>query len=88
MFAHHQMFFGGGPLLLQILLIVVVIAAVAALRRRRDRVDRADRDADAAALTLLGEVRDTLARLEERVRNLETLVGRDADKGADKRGGA
>lgn len=84
MFAHHALFFGGGRLLWQILLIVAVIAIIAALRRRRDRVERSDRESDAEAVTLLTEVRATLTRLEDRVRNLETLL----DKDADKRGGS
>ncbi|MFU2209982.1 hypothetical protein [Solidesulfovibrio sp. C21] len=80
MYGHHAFFYGGGQFLWQILLIVVVIAAIAALRRRRDRVERAGRDADTEAVALLEEVRSTLSRLEDRVRNLETLMERDADK--------
>ncbi|MGE4537186.1 hypothetical protein K9F62_03550 [Desulfovibrio sp. JY] len=80
MYGHHAFFYGGGHFLWQILLIVVVIAAIAALRRRRDRVERAGRDADTEAVALLEEVRATLTRLEDRVRNLETLMERDADK--------
>jgi len=79
-YGHHAFFYGGGHFLWQILLIVVVIAAIAALRRRRDRVERAGRDAGTEAVALLEEVRATLSRLEDRVRNLETLMERDADK--------
>lgn len=81
MFAHHQMFFTGGPVLFQIVLIVAVIAVIAALRGRSDRAERVSRDADAEAVALLGEVRSTLARLEDRVRSLETLIDRDTNKG-------
>ena len=81
MFPHHQMFYAGGWPLPQILLVLVVIAAIELLRRRSERTDRAGRDADAQAMALLDEVKTTLARLEDRVRNLETLLGRDADKG-------
>lgn len=77
MFAHHAMYYGGGTPVLPILLIVVVIAAIVLLRRRAAGTEQADREADAAALALLGEVKATLTRLEDRVRNLETLIGRD-----------
>ncbi|WP_428562256.1 MAG: hypothetical protein ACP59X_20920 [Solidesulfovibrio sp. DCME] len=81
MFAHHAMFYGGGPHLLQVFLIVAVIAAIVWLRRRAEGSDRAGRDADAKAVALLGEVKATLSRLEDRVRNLETVLGKEADKG-------
>lgn len=81
MFAHHAMYYGGGWPLLQILLIVAVIAAIVWLRRRFEGADRAGRDADAQALAMLGEVKATLARLDDRVRSLETLLGRESDKG-------
>ena len=81
MFPHHQMFYAGGWHVPQILLVLVVIAAIVLLRRRSERTDRAGRAADAQAMALLDEVKTTLARLEDRVRNLETLLARNADKG-------
>ncbi|WP_300164640.1 hypothetical protein [Solidesulfovibrio sp.] len=75
MFAHHPMFIDGVPLLLKIMLVVAAVAVIAALRRRDDR---AGRSADAEALTLLRETRQSLDSLGERVRNLETLL--EADK--------
>jgi Tfp pilus assembly protein PilX len=72
------MYIGHVPAIVKILLVVV---AIVALRELRCRDDRDRRSGDAEALALISEVKATLARLEERITNLETLLPGTADPG-------
>jgi len=73
----HSMVAGGMPFVFKVLLVIGAIAVVSALRHRDGRAGQA---ADAEATALLEDVKGTLARLEERVGNLETLLPRDGNR--------
>ena len=76
----HTIYIGHVPLVVKILLVVAAILVLRQLRRRDDRVRGRDEE---AAMAVVDEVRAGLARLEERLDNLETLL----PEAADKRGG-
>lgn len=75
MFAHpgfgHVMMPDGIPFLFKLLLVIAAIFVVWELRRRDARLSRTD---DAGTVALLEELKGTLARLEDRVENLEALL--------------
>mgnify|MGYP000921601420 FL=1 len=74
------MYIGHVPLVIKILL---VVAAVLVLRQLRQRDDGARGRDEEAAMAVVEEVRSGLARLEERLDNLETLL----PEASGKRGG-
>ncbi len=76
----HTIYIGHVPLVVKILLVVAAILVLRQLRRRDDRVRGRDEE---AAMAVVDEVRAGLARLEERLDNLETLL----PEAAGKRGG-
>ena len=76
----HTIYIGHVPLVVKILLVVAAILVLRQLRRRDDRVRGRDEE---AAMAVVDEVRAGLARLEERLDNLETLL----PEASGKRGG-
>lgn len=76
----HTIYIGHVPLVIKILLVVAAILVLRQLRRRDDRVRGRDEE---AAMAVVDEVRAGLARLEERLDNLETLL----PEASGKRGG-
>ena len=76
----HTIYIGHVPLVIKVLLVVAAILVLRQLRRRDDRVRGRDEE---AAMAVVDEVRAGLARLEERLDNLETLL----PEAAGKRGG-
>ncbi len=67
----HTIYIGHVPLVVKVLLVVAAILVLRQLRRRDDRVRGRDEE---AAMAVVDEVRAGLARLEERLDNLETLL--------------
>ena len=76
----HTIYIGHVPLVIKVLLVVAAILVLRQLRRRDDRVRGRDEE---AAMAVVDEVRAELARLEERLDNLETLM----PEASGKRGG-
>ena len=76
----HTIYIGHVPLVVKILLVVAAILVLRQLRRRDDRTRGRDEE---AAMAVVDEVRVGLARLEERMDNLETLL----PEASGKRGG-
>ena len=74
------MYIGHVPLVVKILLVVAAVLVLRQLRHRDDRVRGRDEE---AAMAVVEEVRSGLARLEERMNNLETLL----PEASGKRGG-
>ena len=76
----HTIYIGHVPLVVKILLVVAAILVLRQLRRRDDLTRGRDEE---AAMAVVDEVRAGLARLEERLDNLETLL----PEASGKRGG-
>lgn len=76
----HTIYIGHVPLVVKILLVAAAILVLRQLRRRDNRTRGRDEE---AAMAVVDEVRAGLARLEERMDNLETLL----PEASGKRGG-